>query len=113
VPDWQRRHEKEFRDKLMDALEFNQNVWSFLQIELGNPSNPLPRSLRLNLLRLSKFVDKQIFMLCAGEGTAEDVQSIARINEQIARGLQAGPRRSAASQEEVGVSAIDLVDIAG
>jgi tetratricopeptide (TPR) repeat protein/flagellar biosynthesis regulator FlaF len=113
VPDWERRNEKEFRAKLMNALEFNQNVWSFLQVELDDPSNPLPLSLRLNLLRLSRFVDKQIFSLFAGEGSADDLLSIARIDEQIARGLQAGARPLTASQKEVGVSAMRLVDMAG
>jgi flagellar biosynthesis activator protein FlaF len=112
--DWENGHTKEFQEKLTDALQFNQKLWSFLQVELGNPANPLPETLRLNLLRLSKFVDKEIFTLFAGGGTVEDLLSIARVNEQIGRGLQVRTTASSgADMEDDGFSSISLLDIAG
>jgi len=111
--DWENGNTKEFHEKLTEALRFNQKVWSFLQVELGNPANPLPETLRLNLLRLSKFVDKEIFTLFAGGGTVEDLLSIARVNEQIGRGLQVKTTESPADTEEEIHSAGSLLDIAG
>lgn len=110
--EWDNPHTGVFHEKLTDALEFNQKVWSFLQVELATPANPLPETLRLNLLRLSKFIDKRIFALFAGTGTLQDLLSIARINEQIGKGLEA---RNAAADgaEEEAYSDIRLLDIAG
>jgi len=95
---WENRGTEEFQDKLTDALQFNQKLWSYLQVDLGNPANPLPETLRMNLLQLSKFIDKRIFAVFAGTGTAEDLLSIAHINEQIGNGLQA--KASVADGEE-------------
>jgi flagellar biosynthesis activator protein FlaF len=112
--EWENGHTKEFHAKLTDALEFNQKVWTFLQVELSNPANPLPETLRLNLLRLSKFIDKRIFALFAGGGTAEDLLSIARINEQIAKGLEAGTTPPLATDLDEGdPTPLRLLDIAG
>jgi flagellar protein FlaF len=110
--DWENGRTKEFDERLTDALQFNQKLWSFLQVELSNPANPLPETLRLNLLRLSKFIDKEIFTLFAGGGTAEDLLSIARVNEQIGRGLQI-KTASAAGAEEDAPTSIRLLDVAG
>jgi len=110
--EWDNPHTGVFHERLSDALEFNQKVWSFLQVELATPANPLPETLRLNLLRLSKFIDKRIFALYAGTGTQEDLLSIARINEQIGKGLEA-KTATQASVEEDAYSNIRLLDIAG
>ena len=46
----------ENRDALLDeAVHYNQRLWSLLQTELANADNPLPKKLRLDVLRLSKF----------------------------------------------------------
>lgn len=112
--EWPHRNTKEFQEKLAHALEFNQKVWSFLQVELANPANPLSETLRLNLLRLSKFIDHRIFKLFAGTGTADDLISIARINEQIGQGLEAKNTPPVADEiEEDGHVSARLFDIAG
>jgi flagellar biosynthesis activator protein FlaF len=109
---WENNHTTEFDDNLTDTLQFNQRLWSFLQVELGNPANPLPETLRLNLLRLSKFIDKRIFTLFAGGGTVEDLLSIARVNERIAEALQvAVPSHPA--QAEAATCSTRFLDIAG
>jgi flagellar protein FlaF len=32
--------------KLLEAVKFNQKVWSFFQAELSDPENPMPQNLR-------------------------------------------------------------------
>ena len=41
--------------KLLEAVKFNQKVWSFFQAELSDPENPLPKNLREDILNLSIF----------------------------------------------------------
>jgi flagellar protein FlaF len=86
---WENRKTAEFREKLANAIEFNQKLWSFLQVELSNPANPMAESLRLNLLELSRFIDQRIFVLLSDRGTVEDLVAIASINRRIAEGLHA------------------------
>jgi len=111
---WENRQTPEFREKLENAIDFNQKLWTFLQVELGNPANPLAESLRLNLLELSHFIDQRIFALLSDRGTAEDLLAIARINEHIAEGLQlktADPQRP--QEEEESLSQAGPLDISG
>ena len=76
--------------KLDKALKFNQRVWSILQAELGSRDNPLPESLKLDLLRLSAFVDKRIFEVMAYP-SPEKLDILVRINENLAAGLRMRP----------------------
>ncbi len=110
---WQNNQTAEFDDNLTDSLQFNQRLWSFLQTELSNPANALPETLRLNLLRLGKFIDKRIFTLFAGGGTVEDLLSIARVNERIAEALQAAKATTQIDQEEAPISSTRFFDISG
>jgi len=112
---WQDNPTAEFDDDLTDSLQFNQRLWSFLQTELSNPANALPETLRLNLLRLGKFIDKRIFTLFAGGGTMEDLLSIARVNERIAEALQAQAANvnSHIGPEEATLSSRGFLNIAG
>jgi flagellar biosynthesis activator protein FlaF len=114
---WESSHTTEFDDNVTEALQFNQRLWSFLQVELGDPANPLPETLRLNLLRLSKFIDKRIFTLFAGGGTVDDLLAVARVNERIAEALQVGTPQSKSARDEVEsdevLSSGRLLDIAG
>jgi flagellar protein FlaF len=81
---------KERKDLLNSALKFNQKLWSIFQASLGSNDNPLPKDIRLNLLRLSAFVDKQIFMIIAYP-SPEKLTSIIDINLGIAVGLRKKP----------------------
>jgi len=49
----------------MEAIKFNQKVWSFFQAELSDPENPLPKQLREDILNLSIFIDKRLFDVMA------------------------------------------------
>ncbi|MGA2215485.1 MAG: flagellar biosynthesis regulator FlaF [Bryobacteraceae bacterium] len=110
---WESNHSTEFDDNLTEALQFNQRLWSFLQAELSDPANALPETLRLNLLRLGKFIDKRIFNLFAGRGTVDDLLSIAGVNERIAEALQVATEPAPADQEETPISSAGFLDIAG
>jgi flagellar protein FlaF len=89
---WPDRNSNEVREKLDEALFFNQKLWTFLQVELSNPEHPMPLPLRRNLLRLSRYVDQKILSLAAG-GTLQDLESISKINEDLAAGLLAGAEK--------------------
>jgi flagellar protein FlaF len=72
------------------ALRYNQKVWSVFQVELERDDNPLPVSVRQNLLRLIAFVDKRIFDTMAFP-EPEKLTMMIQINENIAAGLRAQP----------------------
>jgi flagellar protein FlaF len=110
---WKDNPTAELDDNLTDSLQFTQRLWSFLQTELSNPANALPETLRLNLLRLGKFIDKRIFAMLAGRGTVEDLLSIARVNERIAEALQAAKGPSEIDQEESTISSKGFLNISG
>ena len=74
--------------KLLDAVKFNQKVWSFFQAELSDPENPLPKNLREDILNLSIFVDKRMFEVMAFPDP-EKLSIVIDIDFNIASGLRA------------------------
>lgn len=72
---------------LRDALRMNQRVWTFFQVELTHPDNPLPLEIKKNLLNLSVFIDKRTFDITAYP-EAEKLDAIININMNIAAGLR-------------------------
>jgi len=74
-------------EKLMEALKYNQKIWSIFQVELAREDNPLPRQLTRDLLRLSAFVDKRIFETIASP-SPEKLTAVININRNIAAGLR-------------------------
>ncbi len=81
--------ESEERTELLgDALKFNQKLWTIFQASVAGSESPLPKSLRLKLLRLSSFIDKQIFTIMAYP-SPEKLTPIININLSIAAGLRA------------------------
>ena len=77
-------------NKLLDAVKFNQKVWSFFQAELSDPENPLPKNLREDILNLSIFIDKTLFEVLAFPAP-EKLTIIIDINFNIAAGLRTKP----------------------
>lgn len=73
--------------KLLDAVKFNQKVWSFFQAELSDPENPLPKNLREDILNLSIFIDKRLFEVLAFP-EPEKLSIIIDIDFNIAAGLR-------------------------
>jgi len=77
-------------DKLDEALKYTQRIWSIFQGELAKPDNSLPRQLKINLLRLSSFVDKRIFETMSYP-SPEKLTAVININTNIAAGLRGSP----------------------
>lgn len=107
LADCQKHWEDENLDaKLEEALKFNQRIWSIFQAELSKDDNPLPNELKVNLLRLSAFIDKRIFEVMA-EPKPEKLKIVIDINNNIAAGLRNAPVTASEvdSASEVAVAA--------
>ncbi len=76
--------------KLLEAIKFNQKVWSFFQAELTDPENPLPKNLREDILNLSIFVDKRLFEIMAFP-ESDKLTIVMDIDFNIAAGLRTTP----------------------
>ena len=77
-------------EKLLEAVKFNQKVWSFFQAELSDPENPLPKKLREDILNLSIFIDKRLFEIMAFPNP-EKLSIVIDINFNLAAGLRTKP----------------------
>lgn len=78
------------RSMLVEALRKNQRLWTLFQTELAQPDHEMPSDLRVDLLKLSAFVDRRTFEVMA-RPEPEGVQVLIDINRQIALGLAATP----------------------
>lgn len=76
--------------RLDDAIRFNQRLWSVFQAELVRPTHELPLELRVNLLRLSQFIDKRSFEVLAEPSPAK-LKALIDLNRNIAEGLRMEP----------------------
>lgn len=75
-------------EQLDSALKYNQTLWSVFQAELMDDANPLPTSLRENILSLSSFVDRRTFEVMAYPEPAK-IDILIKINRSLADGLMA------------------------
>lgn len=82
--DWQ---QEAADDVLKDALDYNQRVWTFFQVELSLETNQLPDEIKRNLLSLSLFVDRRTFDALAYPAP-EKLDALININLNIAAGLR-------------------------
>ena len=73
--------------RLETALKYNQRIWTIFQAELANPQHPLPNGLKVDLLRLSAFIDKRTFDTMAYPAP-EKLTILININNNIAAGLR-------------------------
>jgi flagellar protein FlaF len=69
------------------ALKFNQRIWTIFQAEIEKPDNPLPGSLKADLLRLSVFIDQRTMETLAFPAP-EKLTILININHNIAAGLR-------------------------
>jgi len=76
--------------RLDDALRYNQRLWSIFQVELTKEDNPLPANIKINMILLSRFIDRRIFETMAFP-TPEKLDIIIKINQNIAAGLRGSP----------------------
>jgi flagellar biosynthesis activator protein FlaF len=82
--------EPERDERLRRAIKHNQQLWTLFQTELVRPDHEMPRALRLNLLRLSAFIDRRSFEVL-GKPDPTMLQALIDINRQIASGLASNP----------------------
>lgn len=75
------------KQKLDEALQYNQKIWSIFQAELSKPENPLPYDIKINLLNLSRFIDKRIIETMISP-QPDKLTIIVKINQNIAAGLR-------------------------
>lgn len=81
------RWQDDANHSLLDtALRYNQALWSLLQAELLNEHNPLPDTLRENMLSLSSFVDRRTYEVMAYPEPGK-LDMLIKINRGIADGL--------------------------
>lgn len=79
------------RDHMLDeALRHNQKVWSFFQVEVSQPGNPMPDAIKSNILTLSMFIDKRTFEIMAYP-EKEKLDILIAINRNLAAGLRGDP----------------------
>ncbi|MBN2809601.1 MAG: flagellar biosynthesis regulator FlaF [Deltaproteobacteria bacterium] len=92
LQDCQDNWESADRDqKLDESLKFNQLIWSIFQSELAAEDNPLPKPLRVSLLRLSAFIDGRSLETLAYPAS-EKLTILIKINRNIAAGLRQHPK---------------------
>lgn len=72
--------------RLMESLRKYQQVWTIFQAEIEKPSNSLPREIKINLLRLIRFIDRRVFEVMAIP-QPEKLRILIDINTNIAAGL--------------------------
>lgn len=80
----------DLKHRLDEALQYNQKIWSIFQAEISNPDNPLPNEIKINLLNLSRFIDKRIIEIMTSP-SPDKLEIIIRINQNIAAGLRGSP----------------------
>lgn len=73
-----------------DAIRMNQKLWTIFQLALCEPDNALPRDLKVNLLSLSKYVDRVSFEAMKGY-QPQILKSLININRILAAGLAKKP----------------------
>lgn len=75
-------------DDYIDAIKHNQQLWTIFQVALCEPSNPLPRDLKVLLLNISRYIDKVSFRALS-EYNPDLLRSLVDIDRIIAAGLSA------------------------
>jgi len=75
-------------ESLRTALTLNQRLWSIFQGSLIDPTCPLPKEIRDNVLALSVIMDRHLMQRLA-DLDASKIQPILDINRAIAEGLSA------------------------
>jgi flagellar protein FlaF len=77
-------------ERLQEALKFNQKIWSIFQGELLREDHPMPKKLRLDIIRLAAFIDRRIFETMAYP-SSEKLNIVIDINNNLAAGLRGSP----------------------
>lgn len=70
--------------QIMDALNWNNQVWDAFVEDVGTEGNMLPRELRAAIVSLGIWVTRETGMVASGEG---DIDALIAVNRAIMRGL--------------------------
>ena len=70
--------------QIMDALNWNNQVWDAFVEDVGTEGNMLPRELRAAIVSLGIWVTRETGMVSSGEG---DIDALIAVNRAIMRGL--------------------------
>lgn len=70
--------------QVMDALNWNNQVWDAFVEDVGTEGNMLPRELRAAIVSLGIWVTRETGLVSAGEG---DIDALIAVNRAIMRGL--------------------------
>jgi len=81
-----RAFEAKDEKRLAGALDRNLKLWVGIRTLVSNSDNPLPISIKDNLIRLSSFVAQKTFEMQNG-ATAKTIEALTNTNLQIAEGL--------------------------
>lgn len=76
---------------LVAAVHENRQMWTTLAIDVADPGNALPQSLRAQIYYLAEFTDQHSRKFLRGEA---DVSALIEINTAIMRGLRGEGGRS-------------------
>ena len=80
-------------ERLTSALRYNQKIWSLFQAELLEEDNPLPKPLKIDILRLGAFIDKRSFEIMAFPENGK-LNILIDINNNLAAGLRQQVRQA-------------------
>lgn len=76
-------------EDVVSALRYNRRLWILFGGSIGRPENPLPDTIKQNLVNLANFIVKHSLSLeTSTEGTADRVGVLININREIAAGLR-------------------------
>lgn len=84
--DISRAHESKDEKRLAAALDRNMQLWVGIRTVVSAADNPLPISIKDNLIRLSSFVAQKTFDMQNG-ASKKTIESLVNTNLQIAEGL--------------------------
>lgn len=96
-------------DGITNAVRINWRLWTIFQAELTEPTNPLPREIRQNLLSLAAFIDKQSMAVLA-DPKPDFLDVLININRQIAAGLSESAQRAQAEPAAAAAPATPVRD---
>jgi flagellar biosynthesis regulator FlaF len=81
-----RSHEAKNEKRLAAALDRNMQLWVGIRTMVSAADNPLPISIKDNLIRLSSFVAQKTFEMQNGSNI-KTIEALVNTNLQIAEGL--------------------------
>ena len=90
--------EKETKENMKNALRLNWRLWTIFQAELLDENCQVPEEIRVNMLTLAQFVDRQTVKVLI-DPTPDNMTSLMDINRNIAAGLMNLPEKGAEGSE--------------